>query len=72
MRSTRQWPLVSRHESDALQVKGIALPEQWATTWRKSQRIAFYRKAMRWGAEAIERHNFACGEFSVVMIMHAP
>jgi hypothetical protein len=46
------------------QAHGVALPKQWATGWRKNLRVAFYRKAIRWGTKAIEEHNASIRERS--------
>ena len=42
--------------------KGIGLPTQWSSTWRKQQRVAFFKKAIRWGADAITEYNASLGK----------
>ena len=45
-----------------LQEKGIALPEQWSTIWRKADRKRFYAQARKWPPERIQSHNHAINQ----------
>jgi hypothetical protein len=38
------------------------LPHQWNGGWIKKERVAFFKKAMKWSALSIEKHNIIHGE----------